>query len=71
MLFDVDLDMLLDKYADKRQLSEGAVRVLQEYADRLSRALPHFGGDAATYFSEKHELATAVLTMARRDAPHG
>ena len=69
VLFDVDLDMLLDKYADKRQLSEGAVRVLQEYADRLSRVLPHLGGDAAIYFSEMHELATAVLRMVRRDDP--
>lgn len=70
VLFDPDLNGLLNKYAEKRHLSEGAVRVLQEHADDLSRVLPHLSGDAATYFSEKHELATAVLRMARRDDPH-
>ncbi len=71
VLFDPDLNSLLNKYAEKRQLSEGAVRVLQEHVDELSRVLPHLGGDAATYFSEKHELAKAVLRMVRRDAPLG
>ncbi len=65
-----DLWGLLRKYAKKRKLSEGAVRVLQQRADELSRALPHLGGDAAIYFAEIHELATAVLKLARRDAPN-
>ncbi len=62
---------LLRKYAKTRKLGEGAVQVLQQRADELKRALPHLGGDAAIYLTEMHELATAVLKMARRDASHG